>query len=510
MEIDDSALQDSIKAEKIVLDQARGAMIAADEGYKIVVSQNTSEIETAKIVIQLAELDLEKYLKGEYEQAKKDVDNRILLAKADLGLQKDRLAWTERMVKMKYMSPTQEQSEVSRYKSLEVNLERVLEEQRVLEVFTKKRTITDLTGKVEEAKRALDRVLKQAKAKEIQAETDRSTKKSVFDQEQDKYDDIEEQIHHCQIHSPQDGMVVYYVSEQIRYGSGSSQSIIAQGEPVKEGQKLMRIPDLRRMLVNTKVHEAMVSRVHGELWQTTGFTDTLRAALLINNDATSRLLGQHALFEMKDKFRDQEMQKVIDGQKATVRVDAFPERVLPGHIKSVATVAAQQDWMSADVKVYQTMVSIDESLENLKPGMSAEVTMYVENLSENVLTVPLQAVVGGAEMGRKRKVFVTTPEGPQEREVVIGLSNEKLAEVKSGLEEGEQIVLNPRVLLGDRAKTREVIQTEKAGVNGPGGEGKGKGKGREGKGGPPPGMGDKGGPPDAGGGPGGMPARPAK
>ena len=60
-------------------------------------------------------------------------------------------------------------------------------------------------------------------------------------------------------------MVVYYVSEQSRYGSGSQQSIIAQGEPVKEGQKLMRIPDLRRMLVNTKVHEAMVSRVHGDV-----------------------------------------------------------------------------------------------------------------------------------------------------------------------------------------------------------------------------------------------------
>src|SRR5947209_458249 len=120
MEIDDSALQDSLKAEKILLDQARAASVAAEENYKIVVSQNTSEIETAKIVIQLADLDLEKYLKGDYEQAKKDVDNRILLARADLGLQKDRLAWTERMVKMKYMSPTQEQSEVSRYKRLEV------------------------------------------------------------------------------------------------------------------------------------------------------------------------------------------------------------------------------------------------------------------------------------------------------------------------------------------------------------------------------------------------------
>ena len=53
-------------------------------------------------------------------------------------------------------------------------------------------------------------------------------------------------------------MVVYYVPEQARFGGGSQQSIVAQGEPVREGQKLMQIPDLKHMLVNTKVHEALV------------------------------------------------------------------------------------------------------------------------------------------------------------------------------------------------------------------------------------------------------------
>src|SRR5205823_14438270 len=148
----------------------------------------------------------------------------------------------------------------------------------------KQRTETDYSNTGTEAERALTRAKLQAAAKEIQADSDRQTKKSVFEQEQDKYDDIEDQIRKCIITSPQDGMVVYYVSEQSRYGSGSQQSIIAQGEPVKEGQKLMRIPALRRMLVNTKVHEAMVSRIKGDIWQPTGFVDTLRAALLVQPD----------------------------------------------------------------------------------------------------------------------------------------------------------------------------------------------------------------------------------
>jgi hypothetical protein len=40
-----------------------------------------------------------------------------------------------------------------------------------------------------------------------------------------------------------------------------------------------------------------------------------------------------------------------------------------------------------------------------------------------------------------------TRNGPEERELVIGLSNENKTEVKSGLKEGEEVVLNPRPLL---------------------------------------------------------------
>jgi HlyD family secretion protein len=268
----------------------------------------------------------------------------------------------------------------------------------------------------------------------------------------------------------------------------------------------MRIPDLRRMVVNTKVHEAMVSRVHGEVWQPTGFSDALRAGLLTSHDSLARVLSQHAVTDLKEKLHEYDMEKVQDGQKARVRVEAFSDRVLPGHVKSVATVASQQDWMSADVKVYQTFVAIDESVDGLKPGMSAEVTIDIDATDEPVLALPLQAVVGGAELGPKRKVFVKTPTGAvEEREIVVGLSNEKMVEVRSGLIVGDEVVVNPRVLLGDRAKVRTAGEERpEGGGEGRRGKGRGKGgmKGGEGppKDGPPyPGGGyPKGGPPTAG------------
>lgn len=471
VEIDDSALQDQLKAQKINLDTARANKIQAEENYKIASSQADSAIATAKVNLEIAKIDAKKYLEGEYVAAKKDLDGKIKLAESDCELQAERVSYTERMVRLKYLSPAQLQAEQSKMQGFDVQLEKAREDLRVLENYTKQRTAKFNENTVDEAARALEREVIQQRAKIIQAEADRLTKKSIFEQEEDKYLDIEEQIVNCRMFSPQDGLVVYYVSDQSRWGSGSQQSIVAVGEPVKEGQRLMRIPDLRRMVVNTKVHEAMVSRVHGEAWKQTGFSDVLRATFMFDSNAISRLAASHAVSDLKDRFHDLDYKKSEDGQTALVRIDAFPERALPGHVKSVATVASQQDWMSADVKVYQTFVSVDESVDGLKPGMSAEVTIKIEGATDEVLALPLQAIVGGAELGPKRKCWIKTPTGPQEREIIVGLWNEKMAEVRAGLEEGDEVVVNPKALLGDKVKVRTGADTDRPEpMNGDGGK----------------------------------------
>jgi multidrug efflux pump subunit AcrA (membrane-fusion protein) len=498
VEIDDSALQDQLKAEKILLDQARSAWVASEEQFKITRSQNESTITNAEIAVITANINLKKYIEGDFKQDLKLKEGDITNARADLEIQRERVAWAERAATRDYLSDGQYKAEKSKFDSLQIALDQKLEARRVLLDYTKVLEVTTRENTLAENKRALERAKAEARAKEIQAESDRQAKKSVYDQEQDKHDDIEEQIRKCLIYSPQDGMVVYYISDQNRYGSGSQNSIIAQGETVKEGQKLMRIPDLRHMLVNTKVHEAMISRIRGDVWKPTGFPDALRASLLVQPDGLARYLNMLAMPDIRERLRDHELQKVSDGMQATIRIDAFPDQVLHGHVKSVATVAAQQDWMSADIKNYQTMVSIDESLEGLKPGMSAEVTIHVESSEQNVLTVPIQAVFGGVELGQKRKVFVNAPDGPKERDVTIGLANEKVVEIKDGLNEGDIVVLNPKAILGDKAKTRQVIDNARGSL---GGDGKGKGKaakpGREPM---PPGMGG-GAPPGGGGAP---------
>lgn len=509
VQLDDSGLYEQLKQQKITLDQAYALFVQADTNYDIVESQNKSDLATAGLTLELAKIDLDKYEKGEYIQQSREIEGRLTMAKSDLAMWEERAAWASRMAKpgRRFVTTSQAQADEARMKSARIALEKIVEEMRVLKDYTKRRSSMDFQGKIDEGKRALERFIAQAKAKEVQAAADRKAKRSIWEQEQLKLQDIEDEIKKCTITAPQAGLVVYYVSEQSRWGSGSQQSIIAQGEPVREGQKLMRIPDLTKMVVNTRVHEAMISRVRGEKWQKTGYSDGIQAALSMLNGSWSRLVGLSAFEGVREEFSEEnkhlEQTKLTDGLPAQVRIDAFPDRVLSGEVKFVATVASQQDWSSADVKVYQTLVSIKESVPGLKPGMSAEVTILTDSSRDNCLAIPVQSILGSVDMGDKRRVYVQTPEGPEPREVVIGLSNDKMAEVVSGLQEGETIIVNPRALLSDKEKAQFGESSYRAsGGNGGGwGEGKekGKGKGKGGKGGPP--GGGKGGPPQGNGGP---------
>jgi multidrug resistance efflux pump len=449
VELDDSGLIEQLKTEKTNLDKAESDKVQAEEQYKITVSQNESDIKSAEVTLELARIDLQKYLEGDYPQALKDVNGRIKTAESDLEQQRDRAAWAQRMVKKGYQTVSQAQAEQSKQESLEIALAKVAEEKRVLtdpEYGLKKRNETDYRNKVAEAERALGRVKSQALAKDVKDKTDRETKRSLYEQQLAKVHDIEDEIKKCKIYSPQEGMVVYFIPEQARFGGGSQQSIVAQGEPVREGQKLMQIPDLHHMLVNTKVHEAMVSRVHA-------------------------------------------------GQPAVVRIDAYPDRTYKAHVDSVATISTQQDFWAPDVKVYTTKVALDGEVEGLKPGMSAEVKITVGDPLEQVLTIPVEAVVGSAEMGAKRKCYVMTQTGPEPRDIAVGMSNERVVEIREGLSEGEEVVLNPKVLVGDKMKTRQ------PGSNVTGDQGKGeegghqKGKGKRGPGGAPGGEGPAAAPP---------------
>jgi multidrug efflux pump subunit AcrA (membrane-fusion protein) len=473
MELDSSGFQDQLKDKNKDVDKAYADKVGADEQVRIQEIANESAIEAAKNARDLAKIELEKYREGDYVQALKDIDGKIETANSDLADWKDRAAWSARMVKKGLLSKVQADADSNRVDAMRINLENYQVQKKVLEKYTRQREIQDRTAKLAEAARGMKKAEIEARSNMALKVADRRSKDSIYQQELARKKEIEDEIKKCIVLAPQDGLVVYYVPEQVRGGGGSQQSVVAQGEPVREGQKMIQIPDLSKMLVSVRVPEAFMAHLH--------------------NPTTK----DHSTWQM-----------------AQVKVDSFSKKVLKGHVKSVATVASKQDWFASDVMVYKTMVSIHETVPGLKPGMSAEVTIFADESKEPVLVVPVQAVLGTISMGAERKVFVVGRDRqPVLRDIVVGMTNERVVEVTSGLEEGDEVVLAPQSLLKEDSDLRpgkvKAKQDESGG--GPGGEGKKGGKkggaawpgaGAEGPGGQGPGPGGQG-PGPGGKGPGG-------
>jgi HlyD family secretion protein len=412
MELDSSGFIEQLKDKIKDVKQAYATKVQAEQNYEIQKIDNKTDIEKAKNTLKLAEIDLEKYRLGDYVQALDDVKGRIETALSDLDDWKTRAAWSARQAKKGLVSKVAADADNSRVDAAKINVKKLQEEQRVLEKFTKGRTESDLQAKVKEALTNVEKTELQAVYKLLFLKADMDTKQAIYDLEVARQRDIEQQIANCTVHATQSGLVVYFVPDQVKGGGGSQQSIVAQGEPVRESQKMLQIPDLTHMLVNVRVPEAFVDYLHSE---------------------------------GKNKS---------EWQIAMVKVDAFRSRLLKGHVKFVDTVPSTQDWFAADVKVYKTIVAIDNpdngDMPKLRPGMSAEVTITAEETGVPVLVVPIQAVIGTIAKGAERKCFVVGPDGyPVLRDITVGISNERLVEVRSGLAEGEKVVENPKPLLED-------------------------------------------------------------
>jgi HlyD family secretion protein len=285
-----------------------------------------------------------------------------------------------------------------------------------------------------------------------------SSDRNVLTEEQTKHSEIEDLIKKCVINSPADGIVVY---NNERSRSGSSEFTVKEGAVVRERQIILRLPDPGKMHVKALVNESRIVRI-------------------------------------------------LPGMSAKVRVSAYPDEML-ARVKRVNKYAEPGSWFSSSVKEYAAYLEIINPPEAIRTGMSAEVRIYVEQLSD-ALQIPVHGIYE-----YRGHLFCLVKKGPKDwetREVKIGATNEKFVTITEGLAEGDEIALNPRTFMNlmklpadlEDAQQRDALKKLAAEPmkaepnNGQGGSGGGKrgpgaaggppsGVGGAGAGGPPPGVG---------------------
>jgi HlyD family secretion protein len=192
------------------------------------------------------------------------------------------------------------------------------------------------------------------------------------------------------------------------------------------------------------------------------------------------------------------------GQKATVRIDAFPDQTFPGEVSEIGSSPIRGTSAlggAATGTDYEVKVTLLKHPERIRPGLTvtADITTATR---DKVLTVPVGALVvrqpeekptpGPAKKAAKEPtkpvptptlapakaeasvskpkdiegVYVVVAKKAEFRPVTTGIKGEMDVEVASGLAEGVEVVVGPFKALRDLKPGAQVVvdNAERAGA----------------------------------------------
>jgi HlyD family secretion protein len=390
VELDASSLQDSKINQEISVQNTEAAYINARENLAIVTSQAESDVNQAELSLEFARQDLQKYEEGQYPKDVNEANKRITLAKEELERAQQTLDWSNKLFEEKYLSETERAADEITVKRRKLEYDLAVADFRLLEDFTHPRQIRQFQSDVQQAISALDRAKRKADADKRQAEADLNAKQAEYTRQQTKLAKIEDQIKKTTILAPCDGLVVYATSTKSGLASMLKEPL-AEGQQVFERQELIYLPTDTSTMAEVSVHETSLA-------------------------------------------------KVRVGQPAIITVETLPGRKFLGTVAMVAPLPDSAGiFLNPDIKVFKTQINIDTDDPALRPGTTCRAEIIVEEYDDTVY-LPVQAVT---RVEGETIVYVSRGESFVPHKVEIGMDNNRMVRIISGLKEGQVVLLDP-------------------------------------------------------------------
>lgn len=324
--------------------------------------------EQAKLDLKTAEIAVWEYRQGLVRQREEELQSQIAMAESQLRRARDQVDYRKAMVGKGYATELQLlDAEIIRQTS-EMDLERY---KQTLEFFHR--------WEIPDTIRSLEVAAATAKSEfEYQSR--------LVAQEERRLRRFEDQVRHCVVRAPHDGVVIYATKKD-------GTPYMEEGALVRQKQLLFRLPDLTKMEVLAALNETIVNRVR-------------------------------------------------PGMTATVKIEALGSRqAFPARVASIAPIPllSTHPLANNDVKNYTARILLDRVPEGVLPGMTAEVRIQTAK-PHDALVVPNGAILydEGHEF-----CYVADDDSVERRPIEIGRSTPEYLEVTEGLREGEQIVLDP-------------------------------------------------------------------
>ncbi len=415
-ELDATELIDRRFQQDISTRNAEASFVKSKQNYEIQKSQNDSDIKRAEQSLRFADIDLRKFQEGERSAKSAEADEAIKLAEEEFTRAEEKLAWSSKLNEKGFLTDTELEADRLSLSRARIQLEQAKRDMDLLERFQLPRDEADLVSKLEEAARELERVKLQAAARIVDYEADMRTNEAKLSLEREKLTKLETQIAKSKIVAPRAGMVVYAVEEGGRYGSSNP---IKEGTQVRERQDILTIPSAAGMIAQVSLHESVLKQIE-------------------------------------------------PGQPVVLKIDALSGREFHGRVKFVAPMADQTSfWANPNLRVYRTEVTVEDAVNEMRPGMSCAVEILVEEI-EDTLFVPVQSIF---RRGEANLAFVDRGGSSEERTVEVGRYNDRWVQVLSGLSEGEVVLLAPPAGFTREVQTPDERDGAPGGASGPGGAG---------------------------------------
>lgn len=311
----------------------------------------------------------------------------IQVAQEELKRAQETLNWSRDLFKRGFIAETELEADELTAKRSEIKLDQSRRALYLLGIYEHPKQLSSLEGALEEAKRQLRKAEKQAIAQLADYEASLASAKVKLELEEQKLAKLTEQIGKARLIAPVAGMIVYGRTEGHRGMGGEP---VQEGGEVRERQEIASIPGAGGMIAQASVHESV-------------------------------------------------LKQVVAGLPVEVSVDALPGRTFLGVVGHVAQLPDPNSWFAnPNQRLYRTEIVIDESGEDMRPGMSCSIEILVETIPDAIY-VPLQAVFYS---GGRNLAWVKNDDGIEERTVEIGSHNQKWVTIESGLEEGEIVLLS--------------------------------------------------------------------
>lgn len=148
-----------------------------------------------------------------------------------------------------------------------------------------------------------------------------------------------------------------------------------------------------------------------------------------------------------------DVNKIKNGQKVTMTIDAMPGKSWTGTVYNVANIGEQLE--NSDAKMFEVLIRIDGVSMELRPGMTTYNKIII-NSYDDVIYVPTECVYTGTD-----GITFVYKKNKTRQVVVLGEMNDKNIIVKQGLEPGTSIYL---IAPDDPAKFKLVGKDLIAGV----------------------------------------------